>query len=142
MEWVEITGRTVEEAKDAALDQLGVDTVDAEFEILEEPSRGLFGKTTGQARVRARIAPTQPRPKVERRDRRKKSSGTGGSRNKAQRPDEPVTTGIDMGPGAGSNVLGMKSSPIKLSDSLASMLPYDPTGEIAVLYQAALSQGN
>ena len=59
-----------------------------------------------------------------------------------QRPDEPVTTGIDMGPGAGSNVLGMKSSPIKLSDSLASMLPYDPTGEIAVLYQAALSQGN
>jgi len=56
MEWVEITGRTVEEAKDAALDQLGVDTVDAEFEILEEPSRGLFGKMKGQARVRARIA--------------------------------------------------------------------------------------
>ena len=65
MEWVEITGRTVEEAKDAALDQLGVDTVDAEFEILEEPSRGLFGKTKGQARVRARIAPTSPRPPQE-----------------------------------------------------------------------------
>jgi len=47
MEWVEITGRTVEEAKEAALDQLGVDTVDAEFEILEEPSRGLFGKMKG-----------------------------------------------------------------------------------------------
>jgi hypothetical protein len=59
-----------------------------------------------------------------------------------QRPDEPITSGIDMGPGPGSNILGMKSSPIKLSDTLASMLPYDPTGEIAVLYQAALSQGN
>lgn len=59
-----------------------------------------------------------------------------------QRPDEPVTTGIDIGPGAGSNVLGMKSSPIKLSDTLSSMLSDDPTGEIAILYQAALSQGN
>lgn len=98
MEWVEITGRTVEEAKDAALDQLGVDTVDAEFEILEEPSRGLFGKTKGQARVRARIAPTRPRPKVERRDRRKKSSGTGGGRNKAQRPAEPATDAAPAAP--------------------------------------------
>jgi hypothetical protein len=59
-----------------------------------------------------------------------------------QRPDEPITTGVDIGPGPGSNVLGMQRSPMKLSDTLASMLPYDPTGEIAVLYQAALSQGN
>lgn len=59
-----------------------------------------------------------------------------------QRPDEPITTGVDIGPGAGSSVLGMQNSPIKLSDSLASMLPYDTTGEVAVLYQTALSQGN
>lgn len=90
MEWVEITGRTVEEAKEAALDQLGVDTVDAEFEVLEEPSRGLFGKVKGQARVRARIAPTSPRPKVERRDRRKKGSGNGGGRKQSSRPATPA----------------------------------------------------
>ena len=59
-----------------------------------------------------------------------------------QRPDEPITSGIDMGPGPGSNILGMQRSPVKLSDTLASMLPYDTTGEVAVLYQAALSQGN
>jgi spoIIIJ-associated protein len=80
MEWVEITGRTVAEAKDAALDQLGVDTEDAEFEVLEEPSKGLFGRTKGQARVRARIAPTRPRPKVERRERR--GRGSSGDRNR------------------------------------------------------------
>lgn len=97
MEWVEITGRTVEEAKEAALDQLGVDTVDAEFEILEEPSRGLFGKMKGQARVRARIAPTRPRPKVERRDRRKKGSGNGGGRKPSQRP---ATTESEAAPAA------------------------------------------
>lgn len=75
MEWVEITGRTVEEAKDAALDRLGVDTEDAEFEVLEEPTKGLFGRVKGQARVRARIRPTAPRPKADRRDRRQKRGG-------------------------------------------------------------------
>src|SRR5580704_8119857 len=34
MEWVETTGRTVAEAKDAALDQLGVDDADAEFVVV------------------------------------------------------------------------------------------------------------
>lgn len=78
MEWVETTGKTVEEAKDAALDQLGVDEQDAEFEVVEEPRTGLFGRTRGEARVRARVRPTQPRPKVERRDRRGKASGRSG----------------------------------------------------------------
>jgi hypothetical protein len=36
----------------------------------------------------------------------------------------------------------MNKNTIKLSDSLAQMLPYDSTGEIAVLYQEALAQGN
>jgi hypothetical protein len=60
----------------------------------------------------------------------------------SQRPGEPITAGIDRGPGPGSNALMMSKSAVKLSDSLAQMLPYDTTGEIAVLYQAALSQGN
>jgi spoIIIJ-associated protein len=77
MEWVETTGKTIEEAKDAALDQLGVDEQDAEFEVVEEPRTGLFGRTRGEARVRARVRPVQPRPKVERRDRRGRTGGRG-----------------------------------------------------------------
>lgn len=59
-----------------------------------------------------------------------------------QRPGEPITAGVDMGAGPGANALMMQKSAIKLSDSLAQLLPYDTTGEIAVLYQTALSQGN
>lgn len=96
MEWVEITGRTVEEAKEAALDQLGVDTEDAEFEVLEEPKAGLFGRVRGQARVRARIRPTRPRPKVERRDRRKRGNGSGGGNGngggRSAKADENATS--------------------------------------------------
>jgi hypothetical protein len=54
----------------------------------------------------------------------------------------PITAGLDRGPGPGSEALMMTKSVVKLSDSLAAMLPYDTTGEIAVLYQEALAQGN
>ncbi len=40
MEWVETVGRTLEEAKDAALEQLGVDVSDAEFVVVAEPKAG------------------------------------------------------------------------------------------------------
>jgi spoIIIJ-associated protein len=76
MEWVETTGRTVEEAKDAALDQLGVDEEDAEFEVMEEPRHGLFGRLRTEARVRARVRPNRPRPKEDRRDRRRRNRAT------------------------------------------------------------------
>ena len=89
MEWVETTGRTIDEAKNAALEMLGVDVDDAEFEILEEPKPGLFGRTRGEARVRARVRPTQVRPKTERRDRRRGGRSEGnrseGSRNEGGR---------------------------------------------------------
>lgn len=79
MEWVEVTGKTVEEAKETALDQLGVDEDDAEFEILEQPKPGLFGRLRSEARVRARVMPTAPRPKLDRRDRKRPRRGGGGS---------------------------------------------------------------
>jgi hypothetical protein len=60
----------------------------------------------------------------------------------SQRPDEPITSGIAMGEGAGPEALMMTKSTVKLSDSLAALLPFDTTGEVAVLYQEALSQGN
>lgn len=61
----------------------------------------------------------------------------------SQRPEEPITHGIDLGPGAGSNALMMQSqfAQAKLSDTLAQMLPYDTTGEIGILYQRALARG-
>ena len=54
----------------------------------------------------------------------------------------PITAGLDRGPGPGSEALMMNKSVVKLSDTLAQMLPFDTTGEIAVLYQDALSRGN
>jgi spoIIIJ-associated protein len=71
MEWVTITAATLEDAKNLALDQLGVAAEDAEFDILEEPKQGLFGRMRGEARVRARVRPTSARAKAPRREARR-----------------------------------------------------------------------
>ena len=60
----------------------------------------------------------------------------------SQRPDEPITTGIGIGPGAGPEALVMGRATEKLSDILVKMLPYDTDGSIAVMYQNALARGN
>lgn len=103
MEWVETTGRSVEEAKDAALDQLGVDEQDAEFEIVEEARTGLFGRLRSEARVRARVRPTRPRPKEERRDRRRrrKPNDDRGGLERASGSRPPV---LDQGASAAERV--------------------------------------
>ncbi|MGY6500771.1 MAG: RNA-binding cell elongation regulator Jag/EloR [Acidimicrobiales bacterium] len=108
MEWVETTAKTVEQAKELALDQLHVEASDAEFEIIEEPRPGLFGRTRGEARVRARVRPVAPRPKVDRRERRRQGGRKGGQ--KAERggsestssptedaPDTDTDTDIETG---------------------------------------------
>ncbi len=85
MEWVEFTARTLDEAKDLALDRLGVAADDAEFEVLAEPKPGLFGRLRGEARVRARVRPAQARQKVERRERRPRKEA--GSRSEGSRSE-------------------------------------------------------
>jgi spoIIIJ-associated protein len=87
MEWVTTTGRTVEEAQESALEQLGVLADDAEFEVLEEPRSGLFGRMRGEAKVRARVRPTPIRAKAERKDRKRRpADGEEQVRDAAPRP--------------------------------------------------------
>ena len=76
MEWVTTTGRSVEDATEAALDQLGVAADEADIEVLEEPKSGLFGRTRGEAKVRGRVRPAEVRPKRD--NRRSRGNKNGG----------------------------------------------------------------
>ena len=77
MEWIEPTGASLDEAKERALDRLGVAEDDLEVEVLAEPSRKMFGLKKSEARLRARVRPTSPRAKVDRRDRNRRSDRNG-----------------------------------------------------------------
>jgi len=70
-----VAGKTVEEATEQALDQLGVAAGDAEVIVVDEPKTGLFGRVRVEARVRARVRPVGARP------RRERSRRSGGSRS-------------------------------------------------------------
>lgn len=98
MEWVETTGKTIAEAKEKALDQLGVLDEDAEFDVLEEPKQGLFGRVRGEARVRARVRPTQARQKVDRRDRKRTDKGDKTEKPAKQAAGETSTDAGDDAP--------------------------------------------
>lgn len=87
MEWVVTTASTIEGARELALDELGVDASEAEFEVLQEPSKGFVGIGAKQARVQARIVPTVPRAKQDGRSRRRRTprqSDRGGQRQSKQ----------------------------------------------------------
>lgn len=104
MDWVETTGKTIDEATDSALAHLGVHRDDAEIEVLEEPKAGLFGRVKGEARVRARVIPSSPRPKRSRRPgAREDRPRTGESRNRQRSGSRSgSTTSIDEQTGSRS----------------------------------------
>lgn len=87
MEWIVTTGKTVAEAVEAALDELGVDEADIEYEVLEESKRGFLSRLGGgsPARIRARVKPlSREKPDRRRRaggrDRERRSGGDGAER--------------------------------------------------------------
>ncbi|HEY5578596.1 MAG TPA: RNA-binding cell elongation regulator Jag/EloR [Acidimicrobiia bacterium] len=77
MEWVEVKGRSVEVAIEAALLELGLESADAaEIEILQEPERGFLGLGGRDAIVR--VKPRTHRRQRRRRGRQRESRSRGG----------------------------------------------------------------
>lgn len=91
MDWIEVSGRTVEEAVAAAAAQLGVDPSAIEHEVIEAGKPGLFGRTRVDARIRARAgAPRRSRGRVTRpASRAGNGSSSEGSGSTGERPAPP-----------------------------------------------------
>ena len=87
MEWVIVSGSTVEAATDRALKALSIALEDADVEVLAAPSRSRWGLRRHPARVRVRVRPTGPPPRLgeSRRDRRRPRRHSGANRQSAKR---------------------------------------------------------
>lgn len=70
MEWVETTGKDLEEATERALSLLGVAEQDADIVILSDAKRSLFSRLKSEARVQARVKPRSARKRPSRNRRR------------------------------------------------------------------------
>jgi spoIIIJ-associated protein len=70
MEWIEVSARTLDDARELALDRLGVVAEELEYEVIDEPRSGLFGLGRTEARIRARVKPLSREKPPDRRRRR------------------------------------------------------------------------
>jgi hypothetical protein len=50
------------------------------------------------------------------------------------RPNEPITSGIDIGDGPGSEILNLPTQQPTLSSTIRKIAQFDPTGEAELLY--------
>ncbi|MDW3176923.1 MAG: RNA-binding cell elongation regulator Jag/EloR [Acidimicrobiia bacterium] len=96
MDWITTSGRTLDEAKSHALDQLGIVADEAEFDVVSDVEKGLFGRVKSEAKIRARVRPKQTAVKEDRGRRRGNSGGNGRGR------------GQKAGGGRGGNGKGRK----------------------------------
>lgn len=58
-----------------------------------------------------------------------------------QRPSEPITSGIDMGAGPGTEALRIPNMAISPSHTIRQIAQNDPSGESELLYRALLDRG-
>jgi len=83
VEYVEVRGKTVDVAVEAALQELGIERDQADIEVIQEPEKGFLGMGGKDAIIRVKA-----RPQQKRRRRRRRGSGEG-SGGRSDRPQPP-----------------------------------------------------
>jgi len=58
------------------------------------------------------------------------------------RPNEPITSGVDVGDGPGSEIRKRLPNPsYTIQDVIKNLIPYDPSGEAELIYKSLLDEG-
>lgn len=58
-----------------------------------------------------------------------------------QRPNEPITAGIDIGEGPGSEIMNLPSTKEPISITMRKIAQFDPTGEAELIYSTLAEYG-
>lgn len=58
-----------------------------------------------------------------------------------QRPDEPLTAGLDIGEGPGSEVMNVPNRSQSLIDTIRYLTQFDPSGDAELIYRTLTDQG-
>jgi hypothetical protein len=59
-----------------------------------------------------------------------------------ERPNSPITTGIDLGEGGGTELMaGMPNYAPTLADTLKRLAQYDPSGDAELIYRQLIDNG-
>jgi spoIIIJ-associated protein len=93
VEYVEVRGKSVEVAVEAALEELGIDRDRADIEVIQEPEKGFLGMGGKDAVVRVKAQAQQKRRRRRRRgaegDERRKGESSSNRGGQARQPERP-----------------------------------------------------
>lgn len=58
------------------------------------------------------------------------------------RPSEPITSGVDIGAGPGSEAIPkLPNRSYTIQDVIKNLIPYDPSGDAELIYRSLLDEG-
>ena len=61
--------------------------------------------------------------------------------DETERPDEPLTAGIDIGEGPGSEIMNVPNRSQSLIDTIRYLTQFDPSGDAELIYRTLTDQG-
>lgn len=61
---------------------------------------------------------------------------------KTTRPDEVITSGVDVGPGVGASAITLPNRQSTLANTLQALIQYDPSGEAELAYRMVVDNGS
>jgi hypothetical protein len=59
----------------------------------------------------------------------------------SSRPNEPISSGVDIGAGPGSEVMNLPTTTEPLSVTMRKIVQFDPTGEAELIYSTLAEYG-
>lgn len=59
-----------------------------------------------------------------------------------ERPEEPITSGVDIGSGPGSEAMGqLPNKSYSIVDTIKALIPFDPSGDAELIYRKLVDEG-
>ena len=105
-----------------------------DLNVSQQPARYISGLPQGQGQATYNIqtqAPMYAAPESE----------IVGIAAPTQNPSQPITAGVDFGPGPGSEVINLPNTQPTVLSVLRQIAQNDPTGETDLIFQAMLEKG-
>lgn len=94
-----------------------------------------YGENTYAQQTAAPMAAAQPMPSAPALPRMLSLN------DKTERPDEPLTAGLDIGEGPGSEVMNVPNRSQSLIDTIRYLTQFDPSGDAELIYRTLTDQG-
>lgn len=119
---------------------VGKDARRTDLNVSQQPLRYISGMPYGQGQAtyeQQAAAPMAVNPLAE------VTSDVTPITAMTQRKEEPITAGIDMGPGPGSEALApmpMNPQP-SLADTFNQLIKFDPSGDAELVYRRLVDEG-